>query len=185
MYDHSVVQCAVLMIDARQDSEGWKKRYGLVSAEPYGPAAQSSMLHVLYSIGLTWRCSRLDIRLDICHDGSKRDPSCYSACPLSNRFIAGSGDVIHSNVVVFVYGTTSIPCHAVLPTKAFPSTFAWLMLMHPTGRLCVRNQFPDLFGLLRISSVPLQSDCILGRLHGWTSSNPARLLHRFGGNSSF
>lgn len=33
-------------------------------------------------------------------------------------FIAGSGDVIHSNAVVYVYDTTFIPCHAILPTKA-------------------------------------------------------------------
>ena len=79
--------------------------------------------------------------------------------------IAGSGDVIHPNVVVYVCGTTSIPSHALLRTEAFPSTFAWPMLTHPTGRLCVRNQFPDLLGLLRISSVPSQSNCILGRLH--------------------
>lgn len=77
-------------------------------------------------------------------------------------FIAGSGDVIHSNAVVYVYGTTSVPCHAILHTKAFPSTFACPMLIDPTGRLCVRNQFPDFFGLSQISSVPSCSDCILG-----------------------
>ena len=97
------MRCVVLITDSRQDSEGWEKRSGLVSAETYGPAAQSSILHVLYSVGLTWRCTCADIRLDICHDGSIQEPSCYSASTPSNRFIAGSGDVLHPNVVVYIW----------------------------------------------------------------------------------